>query len=84
MRDLKIERLPVTQKNKLMGIITERGITRIEPALIEIVREKAALEPKLAKDDSMLSGICESCENYSDNLRKKDDEYLCEECYEGR
>ena len=27
-------------------------------------------------------GICDSCENYSQDLRNKDDEWLCEDCRE--
>jgi len=81
MRDLNIERLPVISKGKLVGLVTERDITLIEPALLEIIREKEEV-PAIAKKAS-LSGYCEECGNYSENLKLVNGKYLCEECREG-
>ncbi len=80
MRDLNIERLPVVNKEgNLIGIVTERDLTLIEPALLEIMKEKEAI-PTL-KEEVAYEGICENCGNYSENLRYKNGMYVCEDCY---
>ena len=84
MRDKKIERLPVINRKKLLtGIVTERDITRIQPALLELVRGKEALQIKIPRGIGGFSGMCESCYNYSENLTKVGNELLCEECMKG-
>lgn len=81
MRDLDIERLPVVKKGNLVGIITERDITRIEPALLALMREKGALERIPPKEREVaISGECELCGNYSDYLRNVNGRFLCEDC----
>ncbi len=80
MRDLNIERLPVVSNGKLTGLVTERDITLIEPALLELVREKE--KQPVIKPETSLSGYCESCGNYSEGLRLVNGRYLCEECRE--
>jgi CBS domain-containing protein len=81
MRDLEIERLPVVVGGKLKGIITEKMITRVEPALLSLVKEKGNLEcVPPAERDVAISGECEHCGNYSDYLRNVEGLYLCEDC----
>lgn len=79
MRDLDIERLPVVS-DRLAGLVTARDLIRIEPALLEMMKEKEVLIGKLSKKESSLSGECEICGNYSDNLRIKDSAMVCEDC----
>jgi len=43
MREKKIRRLPVIREGKIVGIITETDITKIEPELIFLEREHARL-----------------------------------------
>ena len=43
MREKKIRRLPVIREGKIIGIITETDITKIEPELIFLEREHARL-----------------------------------------
>lgn len=81
MRDLKISRLPVVKNKRLVGMITERDMVRVEPALIEMLEEKASIEKIRPEHEGVgISGHCENCNNYTDNLRFVENQYLCEDC----
>lgn len=81
MRDLDIERLPITEGEELVGIVTERDLTKVEPALIEMAREKQAIteRPEIKKEVDV-TGKCEECGNISNQLRKINGKLLCPEC----
>ncbi len=77
-----IRRLPVVENEKLIGIITQRDISRISPVLHEISREWHDIT---VRDESQLrqqifSGKCEDCNTLSANLRNVDGRLLCEDC----
>lgn len=80
-----IRRMPVVDRNgKFLGLITEKDLLKIQPSIIDILMEKVELrEPKagtLAKDESKISGVCDSCGNYSDSLVRSKGEQICENC----
>ena len=77
MIDNGIKRLPVVDDDKLVGIITDGDVMRISPKLIEAFSTK-----ELTEEPRVMSGVCEICGNYSDNLRKINGKWICEECYE--
>ena len=74
----KIRRLPVISNGKLVGIITASDIARLCPEIFYLIKprtiEQVTGEP--------VSGICERCYNYSDDLRLVDGQWLCPECRE--
>ena len=81
MRDLDVSRIPVVSKHGLLGIITQTDIVHAEPAMVDLAREREALGRVTPSDKSlMLSGECEECGNFTDTLRYKDGELLCEDC----
>lgn len=85
MRDLDIERLPiVNEEDKLIGIVTERDMTQVEPGLIDLMREKEAVTAmeRISKSDIEITGTCEECDNYSNRLREYNGKLLCETCRE--
>jgi CBS domain-containing protein len=84
MRDLKIKHLPVVRNGKLVGIIAESDIIRMDPALYDILKEKITLEQQqlICTPELKFSGECNECSNYSDVLKNKDGRLLCEECFE--
>jgi CBS domain-containing protein len=80
IRDERIKRLPVTdKKGKLIGIISETDIVRVSPALFDIIRERSEISPRFGVD-LVYTGLCESCSNYSEALRKADGKLVCDEC----
>lgn len=81
MRELKIRRLIVLQGNKLMGIITSNDIVDITPALIDVITEKSQIEPVTrVKESAPLSGYCDRCGSWEDELKSQDGQFLCEDC----
>jgi CBS domain-containing protein len=82
MGKCNIRRLPVVEDNKLIGIITQKDISRISPVLHEISREWYDItvcdEAHLKKQ--VFSGKCEDCGVLSANLRDVEGRLLCEDC----
>ncbi len=84
------ERLPVVDENNdLKGIISVREILAIAPGLIEIFRERLRArmeeEPQTLfgeREEEVIEGECELCGNYSEELRKINDMWICRECAE--
>ena len=81
MRELKIRRLVVLQEGKLKGIITSNDIVDITPALIDVMAEKSQIAPmKKTKETAPLSGYCDRCGSWADELKSHDGQFLCDEC----
>ncbi len=76
MIDEGVQRLPVMDGKKLVGILTDGDILRIAPHLVESLVEMREREM------GMEGGSCEICGNYSEDLRKNGGVWVCEECYE--
>lgn len=85
MRDRKVRRLVVQDKNKTTGIITESDIVRFDPELHLLIREYSSLATQLTPQEpreTTITGVCEDCGNFSTNLMKIRGRWLCEECRE--
>lgn len=81
MRDKNIRRLIVTRNDKIIGILSEFDIIRVEPALHLLILEHSKWDiADLPSSASPITGICEECENYSESLRNVIGRLLCEEC----
>jgi signal-transduction protein with cAMP-binding, CBS, and nucleotidyltransferase domain len=83
MRKNSIKRIPVVEKGKLIGIITDNDIARVSPEFINIIEERLrwkeeGIEP--GRIEGRISGVCEECDNYSDNLYNFNGRWLCEDC----
>jgi Mg/Co/Ni transporter MgtE len=85
MGKCNIRRLPVIENNELVGIITQRDISRLSPALMEIAHEWSNIG---TKDEEYLqsrtfSGKCEDCNTLSTSLKNVDGRLLCDDCIDG-
>jgi CBS domain-containing protein len=83
MRKNLIKRIPVVEKGKLVGIISDSDIARVSPEFIDIIEERLkakeeGIEPK--RIEGRISGICEECGNYSDSLGNVNGRWICETC----
>jgi len=78
MKIEKVRRLPVVYKNKLAGMLTLNDILKIQPALFEIIQERAKIESSIISPKP-IEGECELCDNYG-KIYEVDGQYLCEEC----
>lgn len=75
----RIRRLPVVINNEITGILTENDIVRISPGLIEITR--GIMENNDQGIVKGIHGVCDSCNEFSENLVYKAGSYYCERCY---
>lgn len=80
MSELNIRRLAVVDDDHLVGLVTENDIIKVWPALIEIVRERAAIATPV---EGAGVGYCEGCSMFSDRLTLHDGQLLCPDCLEG-
>ena len=85
MGKCNIRRLPIVENNELVGIITQRDISRLSPALNEISHEWSNID---TKDEEYLqsqtfSGKCEDCNLLSTSLKSIDGRLLCDDCIDG-
>ncbi|MBU0898435.1 MAG: CBS domain-containing protein [Nanoarchaeota archaeon] len=76
-----VKRLPVLKDGKLVGIVSEKEILLVSPELINILSEKLKDRvERVAKPTEIISGICETCESYSDDLKNIAGRWICETC----
>ncbi len=82
MAKCNVRRLPVTENGKLIGIITQRDISRISPILHEISQEWHDItnRDETFYKKQVFSGICEDCNTLSSKLKNVDGRLLCEDC----
>ncbi|MFQ6053841.1 MAG: cyclic nucleotide-binding/CBS domain-containing protein [Candidatus Bathyarchaeia archaeon] len=75
-----IRRLGVTYKGRLVGIVSDKDILRIVPAIIEIAQERSRIKSGEELVGPSLVGYCDSCGMYSTNLKQRDGDFICEDC----
>ena len=81
-----IRRLGVLYKGKLVGIVSSKDILDVMPELLEIMQERTRIEgaggPEASEEieEAPLSGYCDSCGMYSEDLKDVEGKYLCEDC----
>lgn len=81
MADRGIRRLAVVENDDVVGLITEKDILRIWPAMIEVARQRAEMAPAATAGTAI--GYCESCRMFSDRLTLHNGQLVCPECLEG-
>jgi len=81
MREMKVRRLVAVQGGKVKGIITSNDIVDITPALIDVMAEKSQIAPvQKIKEAAPLSGYCDRCGSWADELKSRDGQFLCDDC----
>lgn len=81
MAENSIRRLIVSEKKKLVGIITENDILKMWPNLIELTREVSRISPE-ELSVSGVQGYCELCRVFTYDLQELQGQLLCRECRE--
>ncbi len=76
-----IKRFPVVEDGEMKGIVSTKEIILVAPELIEILSEKlkAGVE-RVAKPEQTISGLCEKCGEYSDELKNTEGRWFCQDC----
>lgn len=83
MKRGNVHRLPVIDSGKLVGIISLTDVARTSPEMLDVLemRLKMKEEPHETRVEHT-SGMCDSCDNFSIDLRIIGDRWLCETCRE--
>ena len=78
-----IKRVPVVDKGQLLGIVSDKELLLISPELIGVLSEKLKMRVEaVANPEKTISGICESCGEYSDSLENVAGSWTCDDCRE--
>jgi CBS domain-containing protein len=83
MNRLDIRRLGVIYKGNLVGIISSKDILGVMPELIEIIQERSRIEDAARTEETEevpMSGYCDRCNMYSENLKERNGQNICDEC----
>ncbi len=90
MLKANIKRLPVLENSRVIGVISNTDILMVTPGLstilkelIDINREALLSVPSIeevSETEDFQTGICESCNVFSYDLRFVDGRYLCGNC----
>lgn len=75
-----VSRVPVVRDEMLVGILTQSDILRAWPGFAEIMDEQEELDAAASPREETVSGVCEECENYSEDLKEMSGRQLCPEC----
>ncbi|MCS7367588.1 MAG: CBS domain-containing protein [archaeon YNP-WB-062] len=79
-----VRRLIVVEGDSMVGIVTEKDILKVAPEMIDILIEamKVNVSEGYNYTGSSMSGYCDRCGEWSEELVEVDGEYLCPECRE--
>ena len=83
MNRLDIRRLGVIYKGNLVGIISSKDVLGVMPELIETILERSRIEGEARTEESEevpLSGYCDRCNVYSESLKERNGQNICDEC----
>jgi CBS domain-containing protein len=85
MIKLGVKRFPVVDdKGRLVGIISEKEILLVAPELVEILSEKLKSKIIAVPNAPEITGVCEECGQYSEDLESIDGRWICGECDQNR
>jgi CBS domain-containing protein len=83
MNRLDIRRLGVIYKGNLVGIISSKDVLGVMPELLEMIQERSRIEGEARAEETEeapLSGYCDRCNTYSDTLKERNGQNICDEC----
>lgn len=85
MSRLNIRRIGVMYKGQIAGLLSSKDILGVMPELIEIIQERARIENDRVHEETKeeaapLAGCCDHCGVWSDDLKERNGENLCEDC----
>lgn len=85
MVDNDISRVPIMRGENLVGMVTHTNLAQTWPSYLDLLEEESqvfSMEAAPGEARELFSGVCDSCENYSEELAEVDGERLCPDCIE--
>jgi CBS domain-containing protein len=89
LRKKRIRRLPVVENGKLIGLLTEKDILKMDPGLFQMIAQTLKIREETEKlsrrkmNVSRKQGICEECGEF-EILLKDGGQMICDDCYSKR
>jgi len=83
MSRLDIRRLGVLYRGDLIGLISSKDILGVMPELVELIQERTKIEnaeEAAEAEETPQSGYCDRCGAYSEGLKDKNGQNVCEDC----
>lgn len=80
-----VRRLPVKRDGQLLGMLTEKDILKVSPSLSDVIAERMRVRERQRKpleSRATFEGQCESCGQFSEDLKRVGGKLLCPECRE--
>ncbi|MFA5176065.1 MAG: CBS domain-containing protein [Candidatus Nanoarchaeia archaeon] len=78
MAKSNVKRLPVVDKNLLVGYLTSKDVLSIQPDLLEILTERFHIR-EMDRKPAMTEGECNNCGRYT-VVKRKFDKLICFDC----
>lgn len=78
-----VRRLPVKRDGNLLGMLTEKDVLKVAPSLSDVIVERMHVKERQRKPleaRASFEGKCESCGQFSKDLKRVGGELLCPEC----
>lgn len=76
-----VSRVPIIDNGKLVGVLTEKEILIADPSMADLLREKMKSRvSEVSEESEVISGICEKCSDFSEDLRHKATGWYCVTC----
>jgi CBS domain-containing protein len=78
-----VRQMPVVDRKKLVGLLTQKTILKVQPQLFELVAEKIELKEEHRKaifGQDTLEGTCDLCGMFSENIKQVSGQFVCERC----
>jgi len=83
MSRMDVRRLGVIYRGDLIGLVSSKDILGVMPELVEIIQERTKIESAeeaAEAEETPQAGYCDRCETYSETLKNKNGQNLCEDC----
>jgi signal-transduction protein with cAMP-binding, CBS, and nucleotidyltransferase domain len=71
-----IRRIPIKDKDRIVGVVTDTDILRVEPGLIDVLVERLKYDVPGLKN----GGVCEECNSYARRLIRVNGMLVCQKC----
>lgn len=83
MKENNIHRLPVMADRRLVGVISLTDIAKTSPEMLDLLEYRLKMKERPFEiKEKIALGICDSCDNYSEDLQNINGEWFCEDCRE--
>ena len=83
MKKGNVHRLPVIDKDKLVGVISLTDVARTSPEMLDLLEYRLKMkETPYEEVHEHTTGLCDSCGDYFDDVKYNDGQWLCEDCRE--